>query len=106
MYIRSNKSTTNKYIKEVGQSAEIEAVVMTSQTKGGISVETKNYKFDLIRTHTARRSFCTNAYLSGISSIDIMSISGHTTERAFLKYIKASPEEVAIKMSNHQFFKS
>ena len=95
----------NKYIKEVGQCAEIEDIIFTTQTKGGVSTETKSYKFDLIRSHTARRSFCTNAYLSGISSIDIMSISGHTTEKAFLKYIKASPEEVAIKMSNHQFFK-
>jgi len=34
-----------------------------------------------------------------------MSISGHNTETAFMKYIKVTPEQVAIKMSEHIFFK-
>ena len=40
-----------------------------------------------IRTHTARRSFATNAYLAGIPIRDIMQITGHRKTESFLKYI-------------------
>nr|WP_299202507.1 site-specific integrase [uncultured Brumimicrobium sp.] len=95
----------NVLIKEVAESAGIDEVSYTTITKGGKEVHKKNYKFELVKTHTARRSFCTNAYLSNMSTIDIMAISGHTTEKAFLNYIKVTPEETAIRMSSHPFFK-
>ena len=94
----------NELIKDIAESAGIDEVVFTEQTRGGRKVKKKNYKFEMIKTHTARRSFCTNAYLSGMSTIDIMSLSGHTTERAFLNYIKVSNEERAVKMSSSKFF--
>lgn len=48
--------------------------------------------------HTARRSFATNMYKSGIPSITLMKITGHLTESSFLKYIKVTPAEHATKM--------
>jgi integrase len=94
----------NIHIKEIAESAGIDEVVFTTQTRGGKKVTVKNYKFDLIKTHTARRSFCTNAYLSEMLPMDIMTISGHSTEKAFLNYIKATTEQVALKMSTNKFF--
>ena len=94
----------NKLIKEVAESAEIDSVVKFSKTIGGKRVEVKQYKFELIKTHTARRSFCSNAYLSGIDTADIMKLSGHTTEQAFKNYLKLSAEETAIRMSQNDFF--
>jgi len=41
-----------------------------------------------IRSHTARRSFATNAYLAGIPMRDIMQITGHRSTESFLKYIE------------------
>jgi hypothetical protein len=38
--------------------------------------------------------------------IDIMSISGHSTEREFYKYIKVTPQERAIKIADSAFFKN
>lgn len=96
--------TINYLIKEIAESAGIDSVEYISQTKGGITVELKKYKFELIKTHTARRSFCSNAYLSGMAPIDIMAISGHSTEKEFLNYIKLSNEDLAIKMSKNDFF--
>ena len=61
-------------------------------------------KCDLIKTHTARRSGCTNMYLAKIQPIDIMKISGHKTEREFLKYIKTGKEDTAIKLGSHSYF--
>lgn len=96
----------NELIKGVCKSAGIDEVSYTTITRGGKEVKKKNYKYELVKSHTARRSFCTNAYLSNMSTIDIMAISSHTTEKAFLNYIKVTPEETAIRMSSHPFFNS
>ena len=62
-------------------------------------------KHELIKTHTARRSGATNMYLEGISTLGIMKITGHKTEREFLKYIRVTKEETAEMLSNHEYFK-
>jgi len=95
----------NYLIKEVAESAGIDQVEYVPKTIGGREVTQKKYKFELIKTHTARRSFCSNAFLAGMNPIEIMRISGHSTESAFMKYIKLSTQDVAIKMSEHPFFK-
>jgi len=51
-----------------------------------------------------RRSFCTNAYLSKMDSLDIMALSGHKTEANFLKYIKVTGKERAKRIAEHKFF--
>ncbi|BDW92732.1 hypothetical protein MACH07_15640 [Flagellimonas marinaquae] len=61
-------------------------------------------KYELVTTHTARRSFATNLYLADVPSISIMKITGHKTERSFLHYIKISQEQNADKLLNHPFF--
>ena len=52
-------------------------------------------KAEAVSTHTARRSFASNLYRQGIPSITIMAITGHRSERQFLKYIKLDAEEHA-----------
>ncbi|MBN8837089.1 MAG: site-specific integrase [Sphingobacteriia bacterium] len=94
----------NEYIKQVAEKAEINDDVVISFTKGGIKKTETFKKYELVTVHTARRSFATNAYLRDIPTISIMKITGHTTERAFMKYIKISQEENAIKLTNHPFF--
>jgi len=61
-------------------------------------------KWLVIRTHTARRSFATNAYLAGIPMRDIMQITGHRTTESFLKYIRVTKLETAQKLKDHPFF--
>jgi integrase len=95
----------NEYLKELGKSAEIKEAILISATKGGERVTRVFEKFSLITTHTARRSFATNAYLSGVPTISIMKITGHRTEKSFLKYIKISQEDNANKLISHPFFK-
>ena len=58
-------------------------------------------KFELVSSHTARRSFATNLYKSGFPAISIMQITGHRTETAFLKYIKVTPKEHAKLLALH-----
>jgi integrase len=95
----------NKYLKEIGNWAKINQTISISITKGGLRVD-KNYKkYELITVHTARRSFATNLYLAGVPSLTIMKITGHRTERSFLKYIRVSPEENARLLAKHPYFK-
>ncbi|WP_298946132.1 phage integrase SAM-like domain-containing protein [uncultured Polaribacter sp.] len=95
----------NYKIKDVCENAGIDEQVKITKTTGGKKTTTKKCKFDLVKTHTARRSFCTNAYLSGMNPVDIMQISGHSSEKTFLNYIKADALQKAIKISSHPFFK-
>ncbi|GGG08978.1 integrase [Dokdonia pacifica] len=94
----------NYCIKKVAELAEIDQIETREITKGGKKVIHNNKKFELIANHTARRSFCTNAYLSGMPTIDIMAISGHSSEKVFYNYIKVSHLERAEKIGKHKFF--
>jgi len=95
----------NKQIKHVCQLVGINEPVSVSRTEGGKLVEREFEKWQLVSTHTARRSGATNMYLAGIPTISIMKITGHRTESSFLKYIKISQEENANLLANHPFFR-
>ncbi len=94
----------NNYLKEMGEDAGITEEVIQTQLKGGLRVDVKRKKHELITVHTARRSFATNMYNQGIPSISIMKITGHRTEKSFLKYIRVTQEEVADRLMEHPFF--
>ena len=102
--VKLNNPDINEYIKEAGRKAEINEQVTIRKTIGGKKMVETVPKYSLIVSHTARRSFCTNAYLSKMPTIDIMSISGHSTEREFYKYIKVTSQERAIKIADSVFF--
>lgn len=95
----------NLYIKEVGKAAGLCDEVMITRNHGGKSIQETHPKYELITTHTARRSFATNAYKAGVPTISIMKITGHTRETTFLRYIKVSEDENAEMLKNHDFFK-
>ena len=95
----------NQHIKEVCQLIGLNELVSVSRTEGFQVVERTYKKYELVTSHTARRSGATNMYLAGIPSISIMKITGHKTEKSFLKYIKISQEENAILLSSHSFFR-
>lgn len=88
----------NKIIKQLGRKAGIDETTELEHKKGNRKVVSRYKKFELISSHTCRRSFCTNAYLDGIDAHLIMQISGHKTEKAFKRYLKLSSYEAAQKM--------
>lgn len=87
--------TMNKHLKEIGRRAKIDETFLKVRTKGRDRYEKAYKKYELITTHTARRSFATNMFKRGIPSRVIMKITGHKTERAFSAYIKVSQDENA-----------
>lgn len=94
----------NGHIKELCRMAGITQEVLVNRNVGGQNVEVVMPKYQLVSSHTARRSFATNAYKSGVPTIAIMKITGHTKESTFLKYIKVSAQENADMLSRHPFF--
>jgi integrase len=86
----------NDYIKEVAQMVpELKKIESKTITKAGQKVTTNFEKWQLVSTHTARRTFATLEYLAGTPTVTIMALTGHTTETAFLRYIKLTPNEHA-----------
>ena len=100
-----HENSINYAIKEIGRLAKINSSYTKEITKGGKKLVTTDYKYKFISTHTARRSFCTNAYLDGMQVVDIMQISNHSTEKVFYNYIKVNDIGRAKKIANHSFFK-
>ena len=84
----------NEYIKEVCKLASFDE-------KGRIASKPKEELYSLISSHTARRSFATNYYLQGFPTLDLMKITGHKTEKSFLKYIRVSKLDTAMRLSAH-----
>src|ERR1035437_1922189 len=91
----------NRALKDIAEIAGISEMTHKAITKGGVKVSTAYKKNKLVTTHTARRSFATNLYKSRFPSISIMAITGHTTEKSFLKSIKVTPDEHAKKLQLH-----
>ena len=102
---------TNDYLKELGireiefdknkKTKCLHETVTKVITKGGLQLEHNMPKYKLLGTHTARRSFATNLYKGGFPAISIMKITGHTTEKSFMKYIKITPTENAKLLQLH-----
>ena len=87
---------TNEYIKEIAGNIDIfKTEVIINSTQEGKRIAKNVPKFELISNHTGRRSFATNAALKGISYQAIMPITGHKTEKSFLRYIKIDGVDAA-----------
>ncbi|GGE15494.1 tyrosine-type recombinase/integrase [Psychroflexus salis] len=97
-------SVISKYIKSISKKAKINDEYTLIKTIGGSVKKITEPKYKFISSHTARRSFCTNAYNAGVAPHKIMAISGHKTEKVFYNYIKASAKFKARQIAEHSFF--
>lgn len=79
----------NLQIKDIAKLAGIDELIRISHKRGNKVVEEIRPKYGWVVSHTCRRSFCTNEFLDGTPVHLIMAISGHRTEKAFRRYIKA-----------------
>ncbi|GAB4027292.1 site-specific integrase [Spirosoma koreense] len=94
----------NDYLKELCRRADITDAVEVSRTKGGRKETRYLEKCDMVTSHSARRSFATNAFLAKVPTVSIMKITGHRSEAVFLRYIKISSEQNALLMLEHAHF--
>lgn len=101
---KAYEQKVNKYIKDIAREAGIIDMVEVSYVENGERKSHLVEKCELVKTHTARRSGATNMYLAGIPTIAIMKITGHKTEKEFMKYIKITEEQTAMELMNHPYF--
>ena len=85
----------NREIKKVCKLAGIDEPTMAEVKTNGMTVIKQVPKYELVTSHTARRSFATNLYRRGIPSTQLMLLTGHRSESSFLRYIKVSREDNA-----------
>ena len=99
--IPSPKTITdfNKGLREVCQLAGLNQQCKVSSAKERYQEATHLPKWELVSSHTARRSFCTNLYLRGVRAELIMKISGHKTQKAFMRYLKLDNETAANELA-------
>lgn len=86
----------NERIKVVGRMMGWRENAGITELHGMMQIPTSKKFYECIKTHTARRSFATNAYKRKISLSSIMVITGHSSERVLRKYLKLDNEERAI----------
>ena len=81
---------SNRCLKELGQIAEIVEPITIVRYKGAERLEHTKPKYELIGTHTARRTFVTLSLEKGLRQEIVMSVTGHKDYRTLKKYIKIS----------------
>lgn len=96
--VPSNKF--NERVKELGQKIKLNQKVEIVRKKGNSRITSVHKKYELISSHTCRRSFCTNMYLSGFPAEELMKISGHKSPTAFMRYIKVDNMQAANRLKD------
>jgi site-specific recombinase XerD len=94
----------NRYLKDIGRQAEIDESVTITKTIGGVKKLEVYKKWELISSHTGRRSLISNCILQGINTSSIMLISGHKSLKVFQGYVRINQKQNAEVLSKHDFF--
>lgn len=95
----------NKYLKLIMKEIGLNDKVTFSYTQGGKLVTVIKEKWELISSHTARRSAATNMYLTGrMKTFEIMKLTGHRTEQNFFRYIRLTNDDTARSISGDMFW--
>lgn len=85
----------NELIKEVCEKAKLGKIMVDGELQE---------KSEHISSHTARRSFASNAFLAGMDTLSIRKFTGHKSESSFLKYIRLDERQHGKKAGEHEFF--
>jgi len=102
-----SEQRTNDMIKELAKLAGISGTeeILKSKVKGHTYI-VKKERWELVTTHTARRTGATLMYKAGIPFDAIMKYTGHKTEINLRKYLKITNEEANAMLINSEFFNS
>ena len=94
----------NDHIKEIGEALGWTEIVELEEQHGAMEYTARKRFCDLLKTHTARRSFATNMYKTGASLNSIMAITGHSSEQQLKTYLKLDESEKAMLAAKESYF--
>ncbi len=78
----------NQYIKECCKLAGIDTPTSIVRFSGGSRTTETMPKYDLITSHTARKTFATNSLILGMTEMVVRNMLGHKKEESFRRYVK------------------
>lgn len=93
---RIHDQDLNERVKVIGRFLGWRENAGITERHGMMEVMTTKKFYECLMTHTARRTFATNAYKHKISLSSIMVITGHSSEKMLRKYLKLDREEQAM----------
>ena len=77
----------NRSLKDLCQLAEINEPIRITTFKGNVRKDTVHPKWELVGTHTGRRTFIVHALSLGIAPNVVMKWTGHSDYKAMKPYI-------------------
>lgn len=89
---------TNRNLKDIGEQAGLKDPVMIVKYRGTEEVRIAEPKYNLITTHTARRTFVTLSLEKGMRAETLMQITGHKSFKTLKKYIKITDKVKTLEM--------
>lgn len=98
----------NRDIKRLGKLLGFDDIIEcppTTRKKLGKEKGEVVHKWELITTHTFRRTGATLLYMSGVPVRVCRYLTGHTKDSTFLNYIKVERDEAADVLAEVDFFK-
>lgn len=90
----------NKHIKEICRLAGIDEEVSKTRTENGVQVERIYKKYELVTTHTARRTFATLMVMANVQTEKIMAIMNKKDYESFRGYVSLDSELIADELED------
>ena len=93
----------NKYLKELCQLAGFNEPIKNTYYIGNKRIEEVKPKYEVIGTHTARRSFISNAVALGVPIEILIKWTGHKDYKAMAPYLKVLQSKKVEEMNKFNF---
>lgn len=95
----------NEVLKHVARHhAKLTDKIMVRETKAGKKIDKYCEKWELITSHTARKTGVTNALRAGVPMEDCMYLAGIKSPATFKKYAGVTGDEYAERLANSKYF--
>lgn len=95
----------NEWIKKVCKAVGIDENVEVTSSNGVSHKTEVKHKYELVTSHTARRTGITLLYMTGIPLQQVMLISGHKDEDSIRHYLRLTKKENVELLRDNPFFK-
>ncbi|KAA5542418.1 site-specific integrase [Adhaeribacter rhizoryzae] len=88
----------NNYIKELGQLCGIDEPTEVIKYNGSTRIKNTSPKYELLTSHTGRRTFITLSLEKGMRAETVMKISGHKDTKTLMRYVKITDKVKEVEM--------
>ncbi len=88
----------NEYLKELCEVAGIDETITIVKYRGSKTLKETKKKYEVVGTHTARRTFISLSLMKGMKPEVIMKITGHKSYKMFQKYLKIADSHIKEEM--------